>query len=402
MKHNPGPGLQPRADVSFHPLGGAAALFDPVSQRVFTLDEPEAVAWCLLAEAGGGHDQAAADLARVAGLSAGQAHAWLGAAAAQWSAAGLLDEPPALRFPTVDVAPVWPPPGGDALCLAPGAAAARRRYRVLDSVVEVAFEEAGFAAAADAVLGGLLTDAPPTLACALARLEDRSGWAVAVDGRVAERVARASQSVPTLKLALTRLALGHARGFAAVHAAAVARRGGDGGWRSALLPAPAGSGKSTLAAGCMLAGLELVADDTVVLDDSGLLRPMPFALCLKEGSWPVLRRAGAGIDALPVHERPDERLARYLPPRVAADGPRPLAAVVTPRWEAGAPAELRRASPREAFDLLLPQVFPLAGPPLNAEAVARVASLVERVPCFTLSYDALADGVRLVGEALAS
>jgi hypothetical protein len=386
--------------VSFHPLGGAAALFDPVSQRVFTLDEPEAVAWCLLAEVGGARDEAAADLARAAGLPPGEAAAWLDAAAAQWSAAGLLDGQAPMPRPLAGAAgPVWPPPGGGAARLDPGAVAARRRYRVLDSVVEVAFEDAGLAAAADAVLGGLGTDAPPTLACEVARLEDGSGWAVAIDGRVAERIARIRQSVPALKLTLTRLALGHARGFAAVHAAAVARAG-DGG-RTALLPAPAGSGKSTLAAGCVLAGWELVADDTVVLDDAAdLLRPMPLALCLKEGSWPVLRRAGADIDALPVHERPDERSARYLAPRTAADGPRALAAIVAPRWEAGAAAELRPASPRDAFDLLLPQVFPLPGPPLSAEAVARVASLAERVPCFTLSYDALADGVRLVGEAL--
>jgi hypothetical protein len=196
---------------------------------------------------------------------------------------------------------------------------------------------------------------------------------------------------------LTRLALEQANGFAAVHAAAVARDG-----RAVLLPAPAGSGKSTLAAACVLAGWELLADDTVVLDDGGgdaWLQPLPHALCLKPGAWPVLAACGGGLDGLAVHERLDGIPARYLPAPHRADGPRQLAAILFPGWHARAAVGLRRLDALAAFQALMPQLYPLAGP-IDAAAVQRVASLVERTPCFALDYDRPQDGVRLLGEAL--
>jgi hypothetical protein len=259
----------------------------------------------------------------------------------------------------------------------------------------VAFADATVAEAADAVLRALRTEAPAGLRCAVLQPPD-GAWTVAAEGREPAPIPRPRQRVPALKLALTLLALDGARGIAAVHAAAVSRGG-----RGVLLPAAAGSGKSTLAAGCALAGWELVADDTTVLEEPGLLRPLPIALCLKEGSWPVLRRAGLGdVDALATHERLDERLCRYLPaPRVAAPPVR-LAAIVAPRWSAGARPELRRLSAREGFEALLSQVYPLAGP-LTSEAIGRVAALVGETPCFALGYDAMADGLRLMEEALA-
>jgi hypothetical protein len=228
-------------------------------------------------------------------------------------------------------------------------------------------------------------------------LRDGEGWVVIAEGRIVEHAPRPAQAVPTLKLALTRLALSRASGFAAVHAAAVGR-GGD----AVLLPAPAGAGKSTLAAGCVQAGWELVADDTVVLcagpDEVPLLRPLPLALCLKPGSWAPLAGLGIDLETPAVHERLDGKRARYVAPPRAADGPRTLAAIVVPRWRPGAEGSLWRLSAREAFDLLMPQLYPLAEP-LDAIAVGRVAGLVERIPSFALDYDGLADGIRLLAEA---
>jgi hypothetical protein len=379
--------LRPRHDIGFHALGEeAAVLFDPAQQRVFVLDRAEALGWCLLAESGGLED-AARELAAASETPPDEARRWLSAAAAQWAEAGLLGEaPPA-------AAPVEAPPAARVAEFEGGPV--RRRYRALDRVVEVAGAAGAAAAPAEAALGALRTEAPAGLRCAVLQPPD-GPWTVVAEGREPVPIPRPGQRVPALKLALTLLALDGARGVAAVHAAAVSRGG-----RGVLLPAPAGSGKSTLAAGCVLAGWELVADDTTVLEEPGLLRPLPLALCLKEGSWPALRRTGfGGIEALATHERLDGRLCRYLPAPRAAAPPVRLAAVVAPRWSEGARPELRRLSPREGFEALLPQLYPLAGA-LTSEAIGRVAALVGETPCFALGYDAMADGLRLMEEALA-
>lgn len=381
--------VEPRADIAFHPLGEAAVLFDPVRRSVFTLRPAEAVAWCLLSEYNGDVPRTASALAGVAEESMAEPQPWLEAALDQWRNAGLLGAAPAAP-PLAEGAEISVP-----AFVAPDLSAVRRRYRLLGLVVEVTFPDLEAAAAADAVFHGLQTEDAAQIRAAL--LAGNGNWTVIAEGKLAEFAPRQAQSIPALKLALTRLALGHAAGFAAVHAAAVARGG-----RAVLLPAPAGSGKSTLAAACTLAGWELLSDDTVVLEEEAgraLLRPLPLALCLKPGSWAPLVAAGADLDGLPVYERLDGRQARYLAVPKAADGPRPMAAVVVPRWRPDdAPARLDRLNPLDAFEALMPQLYPLAGP-LDTEAVGRVVALVEGTPCFLLDYSQLPDALRLLGQA---
>lgn len=369
----------PRPDVSFHMIGDDALLFDPAAGRLFTLQANEATAWCLLCEAGD-LQAATAALAEAAGLPLEQAQTWMQSAIALWAGHGLLGEAPARAAGT---------PTSERRANGPHA-----RFRLLDVTVDLCFDDPADAASALGLLAGFRTEAPAEIAVALIR--DGGGCAVVVDGHVAERAARADQAIPALKLVLARLCLSRASGVAALHAAALARDG-----QAVLLPAPAGSGKSTLAAACALSpGWDFLADDTVVLAGDGLLRPMPFAICLKPGSWAPLSRFGApGLDRLPVYERLDGLQARYLPPPRPATQPSPMRALVLPRWEAGSTARLEPIGPREAFCAFVPQLFPLAGT-LDAALITRIAALVERTRCFALTYDALPDGVALVAEAL--
>jgi hypothetical protein len=364
-----------RPEISFHAIGDEALLFDPSSERIVLLSSDQATAWCLLAEHGDPH-KAALDLAAASGQTPADTRRWLDTAMAQWSEAGLLGQQAPHAAPAAQ-AP-RPPPHP------------RCRARVLDII---AFDDPDDAAEAASLLAGFATQAPANLSVAL--IHEGEGCAVVVDGHVAERAPRRRQAIPALKLALVRLALSHAPGRTAVHAAALARNG-----RAVLLPAPAGSGKSTLAAACALApGWELLSDDTAVFDDAWAVRPLPMAICLKSGAWPLLPAMGAATEALAVHERLDGRLARYLVAPRAASAPAPLAAVVTPRWGAGRAAGLAPLSKRAAMEALIPQLYPL-GRAFDAALVEQIARLVDRTPCFALSYDAPADGSALLARVL--
>jgi hypothetical protein len=392
-----------RDDISFHPFGRAAALFDPATPRVFALGPAEALAWCLLSEAGATAGGTAKALARSADRPVAEAEAWLDAALAQWRDAGLLGVAPAPRdavaWPVSDTQ-ITQARSAPALPRAASAAGLEcRRYRLFDTVIEVAFAEPGLAAAADAILGAVRCGTPAQFQAALA--PDGDGWTVVAGGQVAERAASRAQAIPALKLALARLALSRVNGIGAVHAAAVAHCG-----RAVLLPAPAGAGKSTLAAGCAFMGWEMIADDTVVLDgpaECAVLRPLPLASCLKAGSWLPLADLGADLEPLCVHERLDGRQARYLPAPLPAESPAPVAAIVIVRWqESGrSPAQLVRMSPLQAFEALMPQLYPLERP-FDAALVRYGADLVAQTPCFALEYSVLREGIARLAEACRS
>jgi hypothetical protein len=175
-----------------------------------------------------------------------------------------------------------------------------------------------------------------------------------------------------------------------LHAAALGRAG-----RCILLPGNAGSGKSTLAAGLMAAGFEFLGDDTVVLDRATLaLRPIAYPICTKPGAWDVLARRFPALKEEAVHVRADRKRVRYLHATRAAtpDARYDVAAIVFPRWEAGAPLALTPLARPQALQRLLAGFCPL-GPDLAAADVARLVAWIAARQCYELRYAALDDAI---------
>jgi hypothetical protein len=81
-----------------------------------------------------------------------------------------------------------------------------------------------------------------------------------------------------------------------------------------IFPAATHAGKTTLAAVLMHEGLTLYADDSVALCRESLGIPvMPFALMLREGSWPVLAPRFSELDRLPGYNRNGQNV-KFLHP----------------------------------------------------------------------------------------
>jgi hypothetical protein len=118
-----------------------------------------------------------------------------------------------------------------------------------------------------------------------------------------------------------------------------------------IFPAATHSGKTTLAAVLRGAGLKLYADDSVALDRGSLKVPaMPFALMVREGSWPVISARFPEFEKLPTFSRYGENV-RFLQP--GSDIGQPAAqpcAIILSQWEAGATT---RVEPLTAFDALV-------------------------------------------------
>lgn len=206
-----------------------------------------------------------------------------------------------------------------------------------------------------------------------------------------------------------------ARGRLMTHAGAVGNSG-----RGVLLVGRGGSGKSTLALSCALAGMEIVADDYVLLDPVTLAaHAMQSTAKLTEDSAARLGVPAGAIDAArfePTLEGPAKALVRI--PDLAPGRLKPqikVAAIVVPAVKPSpgakyAPGDgfgevqpvVREISAAEGLRAVAPSTIVQAGF-AGGDSLAILADLVRRVPSYALelSPDPAANAAavdRLVGE----
>jgi hypothetical protein len=190
------------------------------------------------------------------------------------------------------------------------------------------------------------------------------------------------------------------RGRWLTHAGAVGRKG-----RGVLLVGRGGSGKSTLALSCALAGMEIVADDYVLLENNPpLAHALQSTAKLTEDS---ARRLGLGTEAIdpagfePTLEGPAKALVdiHTLAPGLMR-GSFAIVAIVAPT--VGEAAALRPISAAEGLRAMAPSTILQSGF-RGGGALAALGDLVRAVPSYALqlSPDPAENAAavdRLVGE----
>ena len=184
--------------------------------------------------------------------------------------------------------------------------------------------------------------------------------------------------------------------LAILHAAGVAA--GDG---YLLLAAPGGHGKTTLTAALLAEGLDYLGDDLILLsrDNPPLAWPLPGPLCLKAGSWPVLKPYYPGLEELPVCTRRDQPVRYLPPPRPTSTQARPIQGLLFPRYQPGHPTRLEPISPGTALHCLLAANAQLR-PPLHASHIRGFLAWLDHVPAYRLTYESLSEAVAAVYRVL--
>jgi hypothetical protein len=177
--------------------------------------------------------------------------------------------------------------------------------------------------------------------------------------------------------------------LAVLHAAALA----DGSGGAIVLPGPNGTGKSTLTAGLVAAGFGYLSDDCVPLAADGRVVPVPFGLCLKQPSLPVL---GSSLREMGAARRGP--LGRRFVPLRAVGRPLPPARIVFPRYDPKAAPALRALEPVETLTRLVQGRAWLSR--RRADLAATLA-LLERLPAHELVYDRLSRAVSEVATLAA-
>lgn len=151
-----------------------------------------------------------------------------------------------------------------------------------------------------------------------------------------------------------------------------------------IFPAATHSGKTTLAAILMASGWILFADDSVALRRRDLkVAPMPFALMVRQGSWPLISARFPAFESLPIYNRYGEAVKFLLPDRQVANSVAPGCAIVFSRWEADAKTRADSLTTFDALVRLKDSGFWLAH---DRESIRNFLAWIQQLPVLELVY----------------
>lgn len=186
--------------------------------------------------------------------------------------------------------------------------------------------------------------------------------------------------------------------YVLLHAGALAL--GDAG---VIMAAPPGFGKSTLTAAMMLSGFRLLSDEFgVLVPGSGALLPMLKPVALKNASIDVIRERDTGNSLGPRFIGTRKGDVAHLPPSTESLDARRQAVrprlVLFPAYVAGRGVEIEAEEKHEAFARLAFNSFNYHV--LGSGAFHALGDVVERCPCYRITYGDLDQAIAAVRELL--
>lgn len=375
-------------------IDDAGVVFSAASGDIFALNTAATHAWCLLADGAPASEivTAMADLCRI---SHDEARDHTASLLTHWEGLGIVEDPALVGNDTPPLraqdavpaerdadAPPCPPLEGMARV---------NHYRLLDSLIEVRYATAAQAAKTHPLFAHLAVgdSGPPDQIMTLA--QDGACSFIYRDGDLLDRAETLVALAPQFKHWLINGAVGACPHLLNMHAGVVGN-----GTACVMLPGAAGSGKTTLTAALVVSGLDYLSDETALLEPETCdVRPVPISLAVKTGGIPILEPLIPGLAALPVHERADGKAVRYPPPPGTLADPRrslPVAAIVFPRYVAGAETSFTPLGRVEALQLFLQDCVAIPKKLTRADATTLI-DWFQTIDCYRLTYDALDDAV---------
>ncbi len=205
---------------------------------------------------------------------------------------------------------------------------------------------------------------------------------VSVNGHVQFQPLRTNHVLPCIEWCVNWAMPKMLSRYLQLHAASMVHRGAG-----VIFPGVSGAGKSTLAAGLLSRGWRYLCDEfALAACDTLMLHPYPRALCIKEGSFPVIGSLGLSLERGRYYVKGTKGFVGYInPARVREDAvspPVPLRYVIFPKYEAGARPSLTPMHRAEAAFALHQMCFNLSTcqrPPTDV-----ITRLVRHAECYRL------------------
>jgi hypothetical protein len=194
----------------------------------------------------------------------------------------------------------------------------------------------------------------------------------------------------TLVWAINRLVIQPDSDAVVLHAAAADLDG-----RAVVLPAPMESGKTTLVAGLLGHGLNYLTDEAVELEADDAVSGYPKPLSIDPGSWHVLAHLEPKVSPVvrPYLEEQWQVAAASLSEVVPRSQ---VAAIVFPRYVAGAATDLARLPPATALRLAVACTFGPENAIISSAQMHRLGGVFTRVPAYRLSSSSLVEACEAI------
>jgi len=184
---------------------------------------------------------------------------------------------------------------------------------------------------------------------------------------------RSREVLPYLEWAVNYRFIATCRRYLLLHAATVVWRG-----HGIVLVGSSGSGKSTLAAALAARGGQYLCDEFAVIDPGELsIHPFPRALCVKSGSFAIMRAVGLPMWRRRCHVKAFKGRVGYVRPADlnAATEPHAVDTIILPRFTgATAPAMHEIPLSQAAFALAANALNAPEHPRSTADAMAQLAA----------------------------
>jgi len=389
--------IKPAAGAKLFYLDDAGIVFCPATQELHLLNTTAAVIWTLMEE---GHDAAgaASALREMYDLDAARAAEFVSTALDEWRRKRLLDG----SLDAAESSPIVPmtlPPDRQ-MPWQPFDAVEEHHYLLLSSCLQVRFSSAAQARMVHPILVHLETPE-----CNGATVVDvvatTQGIAVYRDCEFFSGCGAIDQLAPIVKSLVWQTAMRDHPFLLDLHAGVIGN-----GTACVIFPAAPGSGKSTLTASLVHAGFEYFSDEVALLRESSFeVYPMPLAICVKTTGVEALADRFPELRGLAIHRRGDGKDVIYLPPPRASlpatSDSRPVAAIVFPRYAAGARTHFSALAKVDSIKRVMDECL-VVTPPLDVVKVDALVRWIEKTPCYSLSYGSNAEAVEVVRSVLAT
>jgi hypothetical protein len=149
----------------------------------------------------------------------------------------------------------------------------------------------------------------------------------------------------------------------------------------------------------MHSGMYVLSDDSAAIDrQTAQVVSLPFALMLREGSWPILSSYIPELHAAPTFYRNGDYV-RFLPPHDhRMIGAAPAQCLLFAHYQPGIPAQVRTLTTLEALLTLQQSGFWV---PHDRESIAQFLCWLQSLPAHQLTYSNLSDAIPHVHRLLA-
>jgi hypothetical protein len=166
-----------------------------------------------------------------------------------------------------------------------------------------------------------------------------------------------------------------------------------------VMPADTNVGKTTLTAALMHSGLQFFSDDSAAFDRHTMrVAPMPFALMIREGSWPVLASRFPELASAPILERNGYNVRFLAPPAGKPNAGVPAKCLLFIEYKPGAATTLDSLTAFESLLRLQKSGFWVDH---DRASIATFLAWIQSIPAYQATYSDLDEATALVHKLLA-